>query len=134
MIVLAIDLESNVPIEQQIGSQIRELIALGQLKDGQPLPSARQLAGDLAVHFTTVARAYRRLQEEGLLVVGPGRGVFVRRRESRSNPTAAAARESLRGRVWQVLADGRLAGLTTAQMRDFFLRELERFAREEKRS
>lgn len=131
--MITIDLESGVPIEEQIRSRIRELIALGKLAEGRALPSVRQLAADLAVHFTTVGRAYRRLQEDGVLVVGQGRGVFVRSVDSRPTPTAGAARGALRERLRELFADARLSGLTTVQTRDFVLGELERFDRQEKR-
>ena len=130
--VITVDLRIAVPIDEQIRTRIRELVALGKLTDGQPLPSARQLAGELGVHFTTVARAYRRLQLEGLLTVGQGRGVFVREAGSRPRATAAE-RDSLRSRLRDLLADARLSGLSVVQTRELLLAELDRFTRQEKR-
>lgn len=70
--------DSSVPLEEQVREQIREAIARGEVVAGDPLPSVRQLAGDLGIHWNTVARAYRRLRDEGLLVVGRGRGKSLR--------------------------------------------------------
>lgn len=130
--MIEVDLNSGVPVEEQIRSQVREQIALGALRDGHRLPSARQLAADLTVHFTTIARAYRRLVDDGLVRVRRGRGAFVRRDDSGSPPSLSEP-EPLRRDLRRVLTDGRLAGLSGPLLRDFVLRELERFERQEMR-
>jgi GntR family transcriptional regulator len=61
----------------QIAEQIRLRIARGELKTGDQLPTVRQLAADLRVNFNTVARAYRRLDESGLISTQHGRGTYV---------------------------------------------------------
>lgn len=129
---IRIDLQSATPLEDQIRGQIRELIAVGKLVEGQCLPSTRQLAADLSIHFNTVARAYRRLEDEGLLVIGQGRGVFVKAVPSRPRQPARAAKEALGSRLRQIFVDARLVGLSAIQMHDLVLAELDHFAREEK--
>lgn len=131
--LIRIDLQSGDPLEEQIRAQLRELIAVGKLVEGQSLPSIRQLAADLAIHFNTVARAYRRLQDEGLLVIGQGRGVFVKAVPSRPALSARETREALSSRLRQIFVDARLIGLSAMQTHDFVLGELEQFARKEKR-
>ena len=131
--LIRVDLQSRTPLEDQLRAQIRELIALGKLVEGQSLPSTRQLAADLAVHFNTVARAYRRLEEEGLLVIGRGRGVFVKAVPSRPQ-SVRATREALSSRLRQIFVDARLIGLSEAQTHEYLLDELQQFARKEKRS
>lgn len=131
--VISIDLQSSKPLEDQIRAQIRELIALGKLAEGQALPSTRQLAADLTIHFNTVARAYRRLEDEGLLVVGQGRGVFVRRVPSRLRQSARATRDALGSRLRQIFVDASLIGLSAVQTQAFVLEELERFTSKEQR-
>lgn len=131
--MISVDLQSAIPLEDQIRAQIRELIAVGKLADGQRLPSVRQLAADLAIHFNTVARAYRRLQDEGLLVIGRGRGGFVKAVPSRPTLTARATREALSSRLRQIFVDARLIGLSATQTHDFVVSELEQFAKKEKR-
>jgi len=61
----------------QIHDQLSGLIASGQLAPGEPLPSVRQLAKDLAVAPGTVAKAYRALEQEGLLTTRIGGGTRV---------------------------------------------------------
>jgi DNA-binding transcriptional regulator YhcF (GntR family) len=131
--LIGVDLQSSTPLDDQIRAQIRELIALGRLSEGQLLPSTRQLAADLGIHFNTVARAYRRLEDEGLLAIAQGRGVFVKALPSRP-PSVRAARGALSARLRQIFVDARLIGWSAAQTHDFILGELERFARKERRS
>jgi GntR family transcriptional regulator len=61
----------------QIVEQVRQLIAHGELKTGDQLPTVRQLATELRVNFNTVARAYRLLDEAGLISTQLGRGTYV---------------------------------------------------------
>src|SRR6185312_11421593 len=65
------------PIYRQIGSQLRRLIASGQLPPGEELPSVRDVAVRHAVNPMTVSRAYCQLEAEGLLTRLRGRGMVV---------------------------------------------------------
>jgi GntR family transcriptional regulator len=65
------------PIWRQIEEGVRRLIALGVLKPEAAVPSVRDLARDLRVNPNTVARAYQRLTEVGVLVVKRGEGTYV---------------------------------------------------------
>ena len=74
---LKIEPESPVPIYVQIEEQVRALIAAGQLRPGDQLPTIRQLAVDLEVNYNTVARAYLELERAGVITTQRGRGTFV---------------------------------------------------------
>jgi len=74
---LVIDFRSGQPIYLQIVEQIRQKVANGELKPGDQLPTVRQLAAELRVNFNTVARAYRLLDEAGLISTQHGRGTFI---------------------------------------------------------
>ena len=74
---IEIDFRSDEPIYIQIVEQIRRLVATGELKQGDQLPTVRQLATDLRVNFNTVARAYRLLDEAGLISTQQGRGTYI---------------------------------------------------------
>lgn len=74
---IQIDFRSNVPIYLQIIEQIRQKVASGELKPGDQLPTVRQMAADLRVNFNTVARAYRLLDEDGLISTQHGRGTYI---------------------------------------------------------
>jgi GntR family transcriptional regulator len=67
------------PIYQQIGSQLRRLIASGQLLAGEVLPSVRDVAVQHAINPMTVSRAYCQLEGEGLLTRLRGKGMVVAR-------------------------------------------------------
>jgi GntR family transcriptional regulator len=58
---ITIEFQSGIPIYEQIAHQVLELIDTGELKDGDQLPTTRELAVQLGVNFNTVARAYRML-------------------------------------------------------------------------
>ena len=93
---------------------MRRLIVLGVLKPGAAIPSVRDLARELRVNPNTVARAYQRLTEGGVLVVRRGEGTFVA--EQPAQPRKSERNEMLRDAaqryVSSVVASG--AGLDEA--------------------
>jgi GntR family transcriptional regulator len=74
---IEIDLTSKIPIYVQIINKIKHMIATDELSPDDQLPTVRQLATDLRVNFNTIARAYRMLDEEGLISTQHGRGTFI---------------------------------------------------------
>ena len=68
---------SGVPIYQQIAEQLRTQILAGTLREGEYLPSIRELAKDLKVSVITTMKAYELLAEEGLVTAVPGKGFYV---------------------------------------------------------
>jgi GntR family transcriptional regulator len=77
-----LNFRSRQPIYIQIVEQVRQRVARGELQPGDQLPTVRQLAADLRVNFNTVARAYRLLDEAGLISTQHGRGTYVWERPS----------------------------------------------------
>ena len=75
--MFAINPSDPAPIWRQIEEGVRRLIALGALRPGAAVPSMRDLARDLRVNPNTVARAYARLIESGVLTVRRGEGTYV---------------------------------------------------------
>ena len=74
------------PVYLRLRDRIGAMILDGKVRDGDPLPSVRSLAADFGANPLTVAKAYQGFQEEGLVVVKRGVGMFV----------AAGAAERLR--------------------------------------
>jgi GntR family transcriptional regulator len=72
-----VDFRSGIPIYIQIMEQIKDRIASGLLRPGDQLPTVRQMATDLRVNFNTVARAYRLLDEAGVISTQHGRGTYI---------------------------------------------------------
>ncbi|MGV2985448.1 GntR family transcriptional regulator [Microbacterium sp. AGC85] len=91
---MSITLSGSAPPTDQIRDQIRGLISSGQLAAADRLPSVRQLAKDLAVAPGTVAKAYRALEAEGLLITRTGGGTRVSATATTtSRPVLDAARK-----------------------------------------
>jgi GntR family transcriptional regulator len=76
-ISITLDFRLRTPIYAQIVDQIRWQIESGALKPGDQLPTVRQMATDLRVNFNTVARAYRILDESGVISTQHGRGTYI---------------------------------------------------------
>jgi GntR family transcriptional regulator len=74
---IRIDNASGRPVYQQIIDQVKRDIALGRLVKDEKLATVRQLAGQLAINPNTIAKAYRQLEQEGIIVTRPGAGAFV---------------------------------------------------------
>jgi GntR family transcriptional regulator len=74
---LHIDPTAAEPIWHQIENGFRRLIASQALSRGEPLPSVRDLARELRINPATVAKAYRRLCDAGVLTVRRGQGTYV---------------------------------------------------------
>ena len=72
-----LDLSGPVPIYEQVMDQIKGAIAAGAIAPGETIPSVRELARELAINPNTVARAYRDLQKEGIVLFNRGLGLAV---------------------------------------------------------
>ena len=72
-----IDNSSQRPIYQQIIDQIKRDIALNKLRQGEQLPTVRELAGQLVINPNTIAKAYRQLERDGIIVTKAGAGAFI---------------------------------------------------------
>lgn len=74
---LHVDPSDAVPLWRQIEENMRRLVASGALPPGRGIPSVREMAADLRVNPATVAKAYQRLTDAGVLQVRRGEGTFV---------------------------------------------------------
>jgi len=74
---IRIDNSSDRPVYQQIIDQIKRDIALGRLAKDERLPTVRHLARQIAINPNTIAKAYRQLEQEGIIITKPGAGAFV---------------------------------------------------------
>ena len=74
---LRIDPSDATPIWSQIEEGLRRMVAAGALRPGAPVPSVRDLARDLRINPATVAKAYQRLTDAGILMVRRGDGTYV---------------------------------------------------------
>lgn len=74
---IRLDFRSGTPIYTQIVEQVKQQVISGQLEPGDQLPTVRALALELRVNFNTVARAYRLLDEAGIISTQQGRGTYI---------------------------------------------------------
>jgi GntR family transcriptional regulator len=72
-----LDMGSGVPPYLQLVHQVRQALLLGFLQPGDRLPLIREVVETLAINPNTVAKAYRQLEQEGLVSGRPGQGTFV---------------------------------------------------------
>src|SRR6185369_12608144 len=90
MIEFHLDGRSGVSPYQQIVQQVRNALRLGLLREGDQLPTVKDVVAALAINPNTVLKAYRELEHEGLVQARPGVGTFVTR--TLSDPSLAALR------------------------------------------
>ena len=74
---IVISNSGEIPIYEQIASQIKSAVIAGEVKPGEPLPSLRFLAKELRVSVISTKRAYEELEREGYITSVPGKGSFA---------------------------------------------------------
>jgi GntR family transcriptional regulator len=79
---IRVDFRASEPLYLQIVRQVEHLMQAGELVPGDQLPTVRELATELRINFNTVSRAYRILDEAGLISTQRGRGTFAWERPS----------------------------------------------------
>lgn len=89
---LRVDTSDPRPIGRQIEEGIQHLVTSGSLSPGEPIPSVRDLARDLRVNPNTVAKAFQRLGEAGVLEMRRGDGTYV----AQNPPLPSAAERQAR--------------------------------------
>jgi GntR family transcriptional regulator len=115
---LELDFRSGLPIYLQVVDQIKEMIANGRLLPGDQLPTVRALALELRVNFNTVARAYRILDEAGIISTQQGRGTYILEAPA---PEVAESmrRQALEALTQRYLADGARLGASPEDLGEF---------------
>lgn len=108
MIEFRIDPRSGVAPYRQLVQQVRQALRLGLLREGDQLPTVKDVVGQVAINPNTVLKAYRELEHEGLAEGRPGLGTFITRTLA---DETLAAHKALRGELARWLAKARRAGL-----------------------
>lgn len=107
---ITINTQDGVPIYLQIVSQVKHLVASGRLVAGDEMPAIRTLAERLVVNPNTVARAYRELEQTGIVEKRRTAGTFI---TAGGSPLARKERlKLLTQRVDQLLAEAHQMNLT----------------------
>jgi GntR family transcriptional regulator len=113
MIALRLDPASGVSTYLQLVQQVRQAIQLGVLREGDQLPTVKEVVAELAINPNTVLKAYRELEHEGLCTGRPGVGTFVTRTLSSPSPQLQA---KLRADLERWVGRAAGAGLDTETM------------------
>lgn len=113
-----LDQRSGLAPYQQLVRQVRQALRLGLLREGDQLPTVKEVVGSLAINPNTVLKAYRELEREGLVKPRPGVGTFV---TATLPDTSFAAHGPLRADLRRWLAKARRAGLDEESIEALFV-------------
>ena len=128
MIEFSLDGRSGVSPYLQVVHQVRHGLRLGLLREGDQLPTVKDVVARLAINPNTVLKAYRELERDGLVAARPGIGTFVTRSLTDSS---FAAHEPLRRELSRWLAKARLAGLDDESIEALFMTTFRAAAQED---
>jgi DNA-binding transcriptional regulator YhcF (GntR family) len=105
---IVVEMHAPDPVYEQIVRQIHDGVKAGRLRPGTPLPTVRQLAGDLMLNRNTVARAYKMLEDQGVILTAGRKGTFVRQDATRevAKLTTNHAQRAMRRVIERLLLDG----------------------------
>ena len=118
MIEFSLDSDSGVSPYLQLVRQVRHALRLGVLREGDQLPTVKEVVARLAINPNTVLKAYRELVHEGLASARPGVGTFV---TATLADSSLAAHGPLRQDLRRWLAKARKAGLDDESIEALFM-------------
>jgi GntR family transcriptional regulator len=117
MIEFRLDTHSGVSPYLQLVHQVRQAMRLGLLREGDQLPTVKDVVGSIAINPNTVLKAYRELEHAGLASARPGVGTFITATIGDAN---LAAYGPLRKDLERWLAKARMAGLDDESVEALF--------------
>ena len=118
MIEFHLDTRSGLSPYLQLVRQVRQALRLGLLREGDQLPTVKDVVAGLAINPNTVLKAYRELEYEGLTAARPGIGTFV---TGTLAGASLAAHGPLRRDLQRWLAKARRAGLDDESIQALFV-------------
>ena len=118
MIEFHLDSRSGVAPYMQLIHQVRHALRLDLLREGDRLPTVKDVATGLAINPNTVLKAYRELEYQGLVAARPGVGTFV---TGTLGGASLAAHEPLRRELRRWLSKARRAGMDEESIEALFL-------------
>ncbi|MEQ4717785.1 GntR family transcriptional regulator [Nonomuraea sp. B19D2] len=123
-----LDAKSGLSPYLQLVQQVRHALRLGLLREGDQLPTVKEVVAQLAINPNTVLKAYRELEHEGLVAARPGVGTFV---TATLTGTSLAAHGPLRLELQRWLAKARRAGLDDESIEALFMTTFRNTAQED---
>jgi GntR family transcriptional regulator len=128
MVQLHLDAASGLSPYLQLVRQVRHALRLGLLREGDQLPTVKEVVAELAINPNTVLKAYRELERDGLVAARPGLGTFVTRTLT---DATLASHGPLRKELERWLSKARLAGLDDESIEALFASTFRSTSRQE---
>ncbi len=113
--ILRVNTSSSMPVYAQVVEQIKRAIATGVIRPSDPLPSLRETAVKLKINPLTVGKAYKQLENEGLIETRHGLGSFVT--EGAVSLTSDFRRGALEDEADLLIDDARQLGVGMDELR-----------------
>ena len=105
---------SGIPIYKQISDAFRADILAGKYKQGEFLPSIRDLARDLRISVITTMKAYEQLEAEGLVTASQGKGFYVNAQDSEM--LREQHLRKVEASLTDAIAAAKIAGMSNAEL------------------
>ena len=118
---------SGAPIYAQIVAQVESAVARDELRPGDKIPPVRKLAEELVVNPNTVAKAYRQMEQMGLVETRKGAGTFILDPKLRTVGTRDL--QQLAEQIDTVIGRGMSLGMDEQELRDLFEQRLSTFTK-----
>ncbi|WP_373238458.1 GntR family transcriptional regulator [Cohnella sp. REN36] len=119
-----------IPIYEQIVEAFKELIAKGALREGDKIPSVRELSAQLLINHNTVAKAYQELERQGVVASQRGKGAFVAKPAEERGMERERVRQ-LRAELRRIAVEAHHLGIGSQQLSEWFGEELQRYGRDD---
>lgn len=116
---------SGAPIYAQIVAQVESAVARGDLKPGDKIPPVRKLAEELVVNPNTVAKAYRQMEQMGLVQTRKGAGTSIL--DPKQRMADRRDLDELSERIDAVIGRGMSLGMSDQELRTLFEERLATF-------
>jgi GntR family transcriptional regulator len=113
---LKISQNNGIPIYKQIADAFRNDILAGKYKQGEYLPSIRELARDLRISVITTMKAYEQLEMEGLVTASQGKGFYVNAQDSEM--LKEQHMRKVEDALGDAIAAAKIAGLGREELKD----------------
>jgi len=121
--LISIDKDDARPLYLQIVIQLKEQICKGTLKQGDELPSVRELADNLGINMHTVRSAYIKLREQGIINLALGRRATIARLKQPDNKKLTEA--EITARLQELMTDALLMGLKPDEIQQLLSQQIE---------
>jgi GntR family transcriptional regulator len=121
--LISINKEDARPLYLQMVIQIKEQIRKGMLKQGDELPSVRELADSLGINMHTVRSAYIKLRDQGIINLRLGRRATIARLKQPENKRIVEA--EITARMEELVTDALLMGLKPQEIKEIIKRQTE---------